>query len=114
MVIIFSIIAVVGFVLRQMLRNKADSLLISQIITVNEEKVKALGLYPGMALYLSRSEEKNVVLVWASDAVGNQVMIGNYSSPIEYDILRKRDIHALVYSIYGEAVTVEIKLNEAL
>ncbi|MFP9099798.1 hypothetical protein ACLI09_12145 [Flavobacterium sp. RHBU_24] len=113
-VVILSVISIVAFAIGQIARTKVETILVSQTITVSEALIKKLGLYPGLALHLTRSEENNVILVWATDAAGVHTLIGHYTSPVEYDILRKKDIRAFVYSVYGDAVVVEIKLNEAL
>jgi hypothetical protein len=113
-VAILSVISIVAFAVGQIARTKVQTILVSYTITVSEEQIRKLGLYPRLALRISRAEEKDVVQVWVKDAAGQDVQLGNFTSPVEYDILKKKEIRAFVYSIYGDAVVVEVKLNEAL
>lgn len=112
--VILLIVSVVAFILSQTARMKADAILVTQALTVPKEKIKALGLYVGLALHLHPAEEINIIQVWVKDAAGMDVLLGVYTGPVEYDLLKKKKVHAFVHSVYGDTVVVEIKLNDAL
>jgi len=103
-----------AFIVSRIARDKSKSILVTHNITVKEELIKKLGLYAGLAVKLGCNEEKDVVNVFVTDALGKEVLLGTFSSPIEYDILIKKNINAFVYTIAGDIVAVEVKLYEAL
>lgn len=111
---ILLIVSIGAFILGRVASDKSKSILVSHNITVDEEQIKALGLYVGLALRLSCAEEKDVINVWVADASGREVLLGTFTSYIEYDILRKKNIKAFVYGISGDIVVVEVKLHDAL
>lgn len=113
-VAILSVISIAAFAAGQIARTKAQTILVSYTITVSEDQIRKLGLYPRLPLRLRCAQEKDVIQVWVKDAAGQDVQLGHFTSSIEYEILKKKEIRAFVYSIYGDAVVVEVKLNEAL
>jgi len=111
---IFFFISIAAFIFSRIARGKAESIVVSYNLNVEEQLIRRLGLYRGLAVRLQNSEAKDVVEVWVTDASGKDVHLGSFTSPIEYDILKRKKINAFVYSISGEIVVIETKLNEAL
>lgn len=107
-------VSIGAFILSRIASDKSKSILVSHNLTVDQEQIKRLGLYVGLALRLKRADEKDMINVCVSDASGREVILGSFSSHIEYDILRKKRINAFVYGINGDIVVVEVKLQEAL
>jgi hypothetical protein len=107
-------ISVGAFLLSRYAGKKAKDILVSHTITVNEEQIAALGLYKGLELRLGCAGEKDMINVFVTDARGQEVLLGQFSSYVEYDILRKKNIRAFVFAISGNKIAVEVKLNEAL
>lgn len=107
-------VSVGAFILSRIARSKSQSILVSYDVTVEEETIKSLGLYAGLPLQLRCADTKDKVNIFATNAAGQEVLLGSFISPIEYDILRKKNINAFVYAVNGNLVTVEVKLNDAL
>lgn len=111
---VLSFISIGAFILSRFAGEKAKRVLVTHNITVNEERIAVLGLYKGLALRLRCSEEKNMIKVFVTDAREQEVQLGEYDSYIEYDILKKKKIHAFIYSIHVDIVVLEVKLYDAL
>ena len=112
--VLLSVISIVAFAASLMARNKIDNIVPVHTITVPLEKIKAFGLYQGLALRLRRAEHTGMVQVCVADAAGQDVVLGEYGSPLQYNILEKKTIGAFVYSVYGDVVSIEVKIKEAL
>jgi hypothetical protein len=114
LITIFFIISIGAFIFSQIARGKSESILVSYNITVSEELIAELGLYTGLAVTLRCAEEKDMISVWVTNAAGCEVLLGNFSSYIEYDILKRKNINAFIYTITRNIVSIEVKLREAL
>jgi len=107
-------ISVGAFILSKIAKSKTESILVSEDITIDEARIAELGLYVGQEVELFAGDEPDKIVVWVTDKTGSKVQIHDFKSNPIYNVLVKKPIRALVYSIYGNLVVIEIKFKDAL
>jgi len=111
---ILLVISVAAFFLSKIAGAKSQSILVSQDVKIDEERIAQLGLYVGQPVEMYADAEQDKIVMCVDDKMGERVLIHDFiSSPI-YNVLKKKPIGANIMSIYGYLVVVEIKFRDAL
>lgn len=111
---ILLIVSVAAFLLSKIAGAKSQSILVSQDVKIDEERIAQLGLYVGQPVEMYADAEQDKIVMCVDDKMGERVPIHDFiSSPI-YNVLKKKPIEANITSIYGYLVVVEIKFRDAL
>ena len=106
-------ISIGAFVLAKFAGAKSDSILVSENVKIDEQRIIELGLYVGQSVSLSTGT-KDEIIIYVTNREGAKVQIHSYINASTYDVLSRKPIRAEIYSINGDVVIVEIKFKEAL